>query len=129
MISSGGRCQSNPASPAVRFYQKRHAEAQKMFVRGYASLAYGAEQTYPSRPMTTWTSRAAALKRLKRVARVQQRNSALFVTICSLRQELETKTDATRKLEILLAERCATIDALYYANQKLHLETIASQQC
>jgi hypothetical protein len=72
--------------------------------------------------MTTWTSRAAALKRLKRVARVQQRNSALFVTICSLRQELETKTDATRKLEILLAERCATIDALRYANQKLHLE-------
>jgi hypothetical protein len=72
--------------------------------------------------MTNWTSRAAALKKLKQVAQVQRGNSALLVTICNLRHELETKNDAMRKLEILVAERNERIDALSYANQKLGLE-------
>jgi len=58
------------------------------------------------------TSRAEALKKSKRVARAQRGNSALLVTFCSLRQELETKNDAMRRLEILVCERSNRIDRL-----------------
>ena len=66
--------------------------------------------------MTNWTSRAAALKKLKQVAQVQRGNSALLVTICNLRHELETKNNAMRRLEILAQQRNETIDTL---NHKL----------
>jgi len=39
-----------------------------------------------------------------------------------LRATVESHQNQIRRLELLVAERCATIDQLRYANQKLHLE-------
>jgi hypothetical protein len=59
------------------------------------TLAQGPEHAYAGRPMKNGaTSHAKAFKKFKRVARAQRGNSALLLTICGLRTELQHKLSA-----------------------------------
>ena len=44
------------------------------------------------------------------------------MTIVNLRAAIEGRENQIRRLELLVEERCATIDRLKYANERLGLE-------
>jgi len=68
------------------------------------------------------TSRVVALARLRQVVPLERQRNELTSTICNLRTQVQIRDGQIERLELLVRERCATIDQLKYANQKLHLE-------
>jgi hypothetical protein len=67
-------------------------------------------------------SRAQALRALREVAPLQHQRNKLQNAIVCLRAAIQNREGRIRRLELLVEERCATIDRLRYANERLHLE-------
>ena len=98
MISSGGRCQSNPASPASGFYQKPRRTSRRS-AKNRASLQLMAPYLY------RWKTRPDA-------AALERNVDELRTVIIQLRRDLTNKAGYAAKLEYLLCSRLRTIDEL-----------------
>jgi hypothetical protein len=94
MISSGGRCQSNPAEIQQSELYQKTAAASRRIAKNRASL-----QT----PMP-WKS--------KPVTALQRQLDATQLKLLRANAELELKTVYAERLEILLRERNEVIDLL-----------------
>ena len=68
------------------------------------------------------TSRVVALARLRQVVPLERQRNELTSTICNLRTQVQIRDGQIERLELLVRERCATIDQLRYANEKLNLQ-------